>query len=288
VSARVAALAAVALLALGFCPAAADPLAGHGFVSWLAKQRPRTATIWAVGDAADGSAEAQALASRVVAARPTIFLYLGDVYPDGTLDDFQTRYAPLYGGLARVTAPTPGNHDSANFASGYVRYWRRITGGAVPAYYAFRVAGWQILSLDSELRHDGASPQLRWLRRTVSGPGNCRIAFWHRPRYSAGFHGDAPDIAPLWDAVAHRAVLVLNGHDHELERLAPRDGITELVAGAGGSELYSLRDGYPGLVFGDNTHQGAIRLELTRGRARFSFVLADGRVADSGRLRCRQ
>jgi hypothetical protein len=190
--------------------------------------------------------------------------------------------------LTRVTAATPGNHDAPNYVSGYVHYWRGVLHRPVPSFYSFRVAGWQFLSLDSELQHDPASPQVQWLRREVRARGTCRIAFWHRPRFSAGKrHGDQPDVAPFWNALVHHAVLVVNGHEHDLQRLAPRDGITELVAGAGGSELYPLRTGYQGLVFGDDHDQGALHLELTAGIVRYSFVLADGRVVDSGAVRCR-
>jgi hypothetical protein len=288
---------AACLLVLGACAAAVAALAAanaappqrRGFLPWLATRKLQSASIWAVGDAADGSANAQTLANRIVRARPTIFLYLGDVYPDGAFSDFQSHYAPLYGSLVRVTAPTPGNHETPNYAAGYVRYWHDVLHGPVPAFYSFRVAGWQILSLDSELRHDPASPQVRWLRGQVGGPGTCRIAFWHRPRYSAGTrHGDQPDVAPFWNVLAHHAVLVVNGHEHDLQRQAPRDGITELVAGAGGSELYTLRSGYQGLMFGDDHDQGALHLKLTAGTARYSFVLADGRVVDSGATRCRR
>jgi hypothetical protein len=281
-------LAALCAAVAAFAPADASSVPRRGFLPWLATQKLQSASIWAVGDAADGSSQAQVLADRVVRAKPAVFLYLGDVYPDGTLSEFRTHYAPLYGRLARVTAPTPGNHDARNYASGYVRYWHDVLRGPVPAFYSFRVAGWQILSLDSELRHDPASPQVQWLRRQVRAPGTCRIAFWHRPRYSAGtHHGDQLDVAPFWDVLAQHAVLVLNGHEHDLQRLAPRDGITELVAGAGGSELYPLRSGYKGLVFGDDHDQGALHLELTAGSARFSFVLADGRVVGAGAVRCR-
>jgi len=291
VSNRAAACVVVAVLcaavAAALAPAHASSVPRRGFVPWLSTQKLQSASIWAVGDAADGSSQAQALANRIVRARPTIFLYLGDVYPDGAFSDFQTHYAPLYGSLARVTAPTPGNHDAPNYASGYVRYWHNALHGPVPAFYSFRVAGWQILSLDSELRHDPTSPQVQWLRRQVQAPGTCRIAFWHRPRYSAGErHGDQPDVAPFWNVLARHAALVLNGHEHDLQRLAAREGITEIVAGAGGSELYPLQSGYQGLVFGDDHDQGALHLELTAGRARYSFVLADGRIVDSGAVRC--
>jgi hypothetical protein len=156
----------------------------------------------------------------------------------------------------------------------------------MPAYYAFETAGWRVLSLNSEAPHGPGSPQVRWLTRQVERPGTCRLAFWHRPRFSAGRHGDQADVAPLWDALPGRAAIVVNGHDHDMQRLRPIDGITELVSGAGGHGLYELK-GDPRLAFGSDDEYGALRITLTPGRADLAFVAADGGVLDRQRVACR-
>lgn len=125
-------------------------------------------------------------------------------------------YDPVYGRLRAVTAPTPGNPDRPRHADGYDRY-------------SLPLAGWQVLSLNSEEPVDLDSRPLRWLLRQVCEPGDCRLAFWHRPRYSAGPHGDQGDLEPLCRA---------------------------------------------------------LRLELSRGLARYRFVSATGGVLDSGTIRC--
>ena len=56
----------------------------------------------------------------------------------------------------------------------------------MPDYYSFRVAGWQILSLNSETEHGYRSPQVRWLARKLERPGTCRIAFAHQTALNAG------------------------------------------------------------------------------------------------------
>lgn len=50
---------------------------------------------------------------------------------------------------------------------------------------------------------------------SCSAPGTCRLA-WHRPRFTAGKHADARDVAPLWEALRGRAKIVVNGHDHNM------------------------------------------------------------------------
>jgi len=160
---------------------------------------------------------------------------------------------------------------------GYDPYGRGVTGEATPPWYTVRVAGWHVLSLNSEAPLDRESAQVRWLRRELRRDvRGCTLAFWHRPRYSAGKHGDQRDVAPLWNAVRGHATLVLNGHDHNLQRLRPRDGITELVAGAGGRSRYRLDARDPRLAFASDRVDGAVRLKLRPGRASVRLVAADG------------
>jgi hypothetical protein len=249
--------------------------------------RRRRAIVWAVGDGADGKKPAKALARRIARGRPDRFLYLGDVYERGTYSEFLEHYHTVYGRFAKKTSPTPGNHDWPRHRTGYDRYWKRITGRRPPHYYSFSLAGWQILSLNSEGPHGPGSAQVRWLERKVQGPGTCRLAFWHTPRYSAGtVHRDQKHIAPLWDALRGRAVLVVNGHEHDLQRLKPIGGITELIAGAGGHRHYPVNHDDPRLAFADDRHWGALKLVLRPGRANFAFIDTRGRRLDSGRVSC--
>jgi hypothetical protein len=244
--------------------------------------------VWAAGDGADGSVAAMGLAGLIARDRPARFLYLGDVYPAGTAADFRRNYASTYGRLRRITEPTPGNHEWGNRRRGYLRYWRAVKGRRQPSYYSFRLAGWEFLNLNSETAHQEGSPQLLWLhQRLAQAPGTCRIAFWHRARYSAGtVHGDAPQVAPLWRALRGRARLVLTAHEHNLQRFHRGDGMTQYVSGAGGKVHYDLRRDKR-LAFGRARTTGALRLLLAPGRATLEFRAASGRLLDRSRATCR-
>ncbi len=264
--------------------------------AWLPSGPPGHAVVWAVGDGADGGGAAKAVTARIAAGHPDRLLYLGDVYGptiqrllsgDGTAADYRDDYATTYGRLASLTAPTPGNHEWPRRGDGYEPYWRRVTGTTPPAYYAFTAGGWKLLSLNSEAPHDPASRQVRWLQREVRGSGTCRLAFWHRPRFSIGHHGDQPDVAPLFDALRGHAVLAVSGHDHSMQRYRPVGGVTQVVSGAGGHDRYGLHR-EPRLRFGDDADYGALRIDLRPGRARLRFIAADGRVLDDSTVRCRQ
>ncbi len=262
------------------------PVANHAFLSAHSPRAP--AVVWAVGDGANGGASAKRVARRIAADRPDRMLYLGDVYQWGSARDFRRNYASVYGRLAPITAPTPGNHDWSAHLEGYDRYWRARTGAPTPPWYSLRVGGWRVISLNSEAPHGARSAQLRWLRHQLRrARGTCTLAFWHRPLQSAGRHGDEPDVAPLWNALRGRARLVLNGHDHDMQRLRPRDGIAALIAGAGGRGHYGIDRSNSSLAFGDDRHDGALRMELRPGRAKLAFVAGGGRVLDRSAVRCR-
>lgn len=275
--------AAALLVATVFAPTSATRAAAPARSAATA----RAATVWAVGDAYPSPAGRQ-LAALVRHAHPARFLYLGDVYETGTRADFAARYDPLYGALAARTLPTIGNHEYANRRIGYGPYWAAKRGAAMPSWTRRRIAGWEILMLNSQAPHGAGSAQLRWLRRTTRGPGTCRIALTHRPRFSSGGHGDQPDMEPLWRALRGHARLLLSGHDHDLQRLADQQGIRQIVAGAGGRANIPLPgDSALAVRFVDRTPPGAVRLRLSRGRARIDFVDARGRLLDRSRVRCR-
>jgi hypothetical protein len=261
-------LALVALAAGGSSAAAQQP-------------EPERAVVWAVGDAATPWAAARRLARAIRRARPDRFLYLGDVYEYGTAAEFRRNYDPLYGRLGAITEPTPGNHEWANRYSGYYPYWREKRGRRQRPWSRTALAGWELLNLNSEAAHGPGSRQLRWLERALTSPGDCRIAFWHRARWSAGGeHGDSPDTAPLWRALRGRARAVLSGHEHDLQRLRPRGGITQYVAGAGGRSRYALDRSDPRLAWGRDDTDGALRIVLEPGLATFEFRDVAGRLLD--------
>ena len=248
---------------------------------------PERAVVWAVGDAATPNDTARRLAAHIRSARPDRFLYLGDVYEHGTLAEFRSNYHPLYGALAEITDPTVGNHEWENRFSGFYPYWRARKGRRQPPWSSTGIAGWEILALNSQAAHGPGSRQLRWLRLAVAEPGgNCRIAFWHRPRFSAGIYPDSPDLEPLWAALRGHAKAVLSGHDHNMQRLRPRGGITQFISGAGGASPYRVDRGDRRLLFGRSGIGGALRIVLSPGRATFEFRDSAGRLLDRSRRTC--
>ena len=245
--------------------------------------------VWAVGDGAVPEMTDDALASRVAQGFIDRLLYLGDVYENGTAREYATNYATSWGRFKRITRPTPGNHEWDNRAEGYDAYWgSRAPRNGGGHYYSFNVDGWHFVSLSS---HDDSGPrsaQAAWLTRDLKRyPGTCTIAFDHRPRYSAGGHGDAPDLEPLYSRLSGRSVALLSGHEHNYQRLHAQRGITQFVVGSGGRELEPLDTSDPRLAAFDERRHGALELVLRRRRASYRFVRTDGTRGDAGSLSCR-
>jgi acid phosphatase type 7 len=258
--------------------------------TWMSDGPRRAATIWAVGDGADGGKYADQVVDLIGRSRFDMLLYLGDVYDEGSAEEYAEHYAPSWGRFSDRTAPVPGNHEWDNRGEGYEAYWSEARGSTPPHYYSFRAGGWELIGLNSEIGGPEYGAQVDWLRERVKRrPGTCRIGFWHRPRFSASTrHGDEPDVDGLWTSLAGHAAIVVTGHDHDMQRLKRRDGIVSFVSGAGGAALYDLDGRDPRLAWGDDEHVGALRLDLRPGRAKWAFVSAEGDTLDAGALRCRR
>jgi hypothetical protein len=257
--------------------------------NWMPSIDKPSALVWAVGDAASGSAASEKVSSMIRSTHLDLLLYLGDVYENGTSLEYDRNYRPIYGGLGSITAPTIGNHEWPNVATGYVPYWTAVRGSPPPFRYAFAASGWQLISLNSNLPTDAA--QEAWLGQEIASTpryGNCRIAFMHHPRYSAGLHGDLTGLQGIFDELRGHASIALAGHDHDMQRLHPIDGITPYVSGSGGNELYPVNRDDPRLAFFDDTRHGALRIDLRPGRAVLSFVDEDGTTLDRSTVACQQ
>jgi hypothetical protein len=262
-----------------------------GSDSWVPSRSKRRSVVWAIGDGANGGEHGRAVADMVAAHRVDRLLYLGDVYESGTADEYETNYRPLYGRFDAITAPTIGNHEWPNIATGYVPYWTAARGTPPPLWYAFAASGWQLISLNSNAPDSTSPAQLDWLRNEIDKTpryGNCRLAFMHHPFFSAGVHGDLTSLQPIFRELRTHASIALSGHDHDMQRLHPIDGITQFVDGAGGNWLYPVNRDDPRVAFFDDTHYGALRLKLRPGKAVLSFVAEGGKTLDHSAVSCHQ
>jgi len=264
-------------------------------------------TIAAAGDIACDSLTAgsttchqAATSDLLVEGNFTAVLTLGDnQYPAGALADFRAYYDPTWGRVKAKTYPAPGNHEyGSSDATGYFAYFGERAGPSGRGYYSFDVGSWHLISLNSEISTAAGSAQETWLKADLAATSKrCTLAYWHKPLFSSGPHGNDPSVRPLWDALyAAGAELVLVGHDHDYERFAAQTpsgsadatrGIREFVVGTGGKEHYSISSTKPNSQVHNTDTYGVLRLTLHADSYDWRFVPEAGKTfTDSGTSSC--
>jgi hypothetical protein len=253
---------------------------------------PETETVLAAGDIGSCTSGNDERTAAIVARHKGTVLALGDLaYERGTADEFKRCYAPSWGRFKHRTRPVPGNHEYVTRdAAPYKAYW-----GLDRTYYAFDVGTWRLYALDSE---DVSAAQLAWLERDLERhPHRCVLAYWHRPLFSSGPHGNQRDVRPFWRLLYQAgADIVLNGHDHDYERFSRLDpdggwdwfhGIREFVVGTGGKSLYRNINTTPTTRAVQWWTYGVLQLELGQRGYSWSFLPTNREFRDYGGEPCR-
>ncbi|MGC1214054.1 MAG: DNRLRE domain-containing protein [Micromonospora sp.] len=257
--------------------------------------------VAAVGDGAGGEANAVNVTNALVGWDPDLFLYLGDVYEEGTLTEFKNWYGgptAFYGRLRGVTTPTIGNHEyTGSTADGYFHFWDNI-----PHYYSYDANGWHFIAIDSTGNYNKVAPgtaQYDWFAQDLAANRSpCTVVFWHHPLFSVGSEDPAPRMQAMWDLMAsHHVTLLVTAHDHNYQRWAPMgaggvladDGIVELVVGGGGhsSQGFQTSDSR---VVKTNKSYGATRMQLYGNRAELQYHAAGATgttLVDSSTVSCK-
>ena len=269
----------------------------------------RTQVLLAAGDIAECDHQGDEATGRILAEYPNATIAtLGDnAYQDGTLEEFQSCYAPSWGPFKDRTRPATGNHDEATKnAQGYWDFFGAQGGPYDRYYYSYDLGAWHIVVLNSDCWRVGGceagDPQAQWLQRDLEQhPNLCILAYWHRPPFSSGRYGDPKDterVRPLWRVLFEKgADVLLTGHEHSYERFAPmnaegeRDdagGVRLFVVGTGGGNLRDFENNpLPTTEVRDDQTWGVLKLTLKPTGYDWNFLPVAGKTfADSGSATC--
>jgi adhesin/invasin len=235
----------------------------------------------------------------------TVFTAGDNAYENGTLTEYNNCYGPSWGRHKARTRPVPGNHEynTAN-ASGYFNYFGAAAGVAGKGYYSYDLGDWHIIALNNYISMAAGSEQNTWLAADLAATTKpCRLAYYHEPLYSSangtGSGGTSTNaVLPLFTTLYNGGVdVVVNGHRHFYERLAPMNpqgqvdveqGIRHFIVGTGGSSITNPTNVFPlsEVRFGDNNH-GVLKLYLYSDSYAWKFVPVPGRtLSDTGSTAC--
>jgi hypothetical protein len=280
----------VVIVTLAAC-GAVTPLPGQTDPAFSAT----AVTIAAAGDIADCRGAAPDLSgaagtAALVAPTDAAVLTIGDnTYPVGAHSEFADCFDPTWGRFGSRLRPSPGNHDyQTPGAAGYFAYFGERAGPDRRGYYSFDLGGWHVISMNSAVDARVGSAQHRWLLADLEASSSalCTLVFWHHPVFSSGPHGNDPRMRDALAALhAAGADVLLVGHDHVYERLAPHDaageadaarGIRSFTVGTGGARLYEFKSPHPRSDVRDGSTHGILRLALGDGIYRWEFLPSGG------------
>lgn len=206
----------------------------------------------AIGDYGTGSPQQARVAANLLAGRPELVVTTGDnVYPSGRWQDYARNFDPphLMGTIVQRARfmPAIGNHDVyADDLRPYFGHFPHLKGRP---YYAYTHRNAHFMALDSNQDLRPGSAQYRWLEQQLKRSGSkWRVVYLHYPMYASkgGYEEIRKSLQPL---LAHYGVqLVLSGHEHDYQRTQAIDGVTHIITGGGGQQVWGFGKKAPGFI----------------------------------------
>ena len=247
-------------------------------LSWTASRDP---VVAAVGDGPSGEPAANNLAQSIAASHPDLFLFLGDIYENGTFTESLNHYGQnsmdggpgtLWGQMGTITQPTIGNHEASKNTADWQDYFH-----GRPLYTSFRFGNVLFFDLTSEgPSMSVGSAQYNYvnniLTSTTNPPPPCIVTFFHDPALKKDSINSG--ILPMWTLLTNNGGdLVLNGHTHRMiaykplnDRLQlPSSGaptMVQLINGAGGHDTGGAFTSDPRVAWSVGHTPGAIYFTL--------------------------
>jgi len=260
---------------------------------------PVSAVLVGAADIGDCATRGSQLTAQLLDRTPgTVFTAGDNAYPHGTAQDFRDCYQPTWGRHLSRTRPAPGNHEYESAgAAHYFQYFGDRAGPSGLGYYSYTLGNWRVFSLNSEVGFERGSAQLVWLRSELSGSQTpCALAYFHKPLFSSGFHGNHLHMQEIWRTLYEFGVdVVISGHEHNYERFAPQDflgrfdserGIRQFIVGTGGTTPRAV-----GATLSNSevhgSSWGVLMLTLEASHYRWEFLPAEpGGLQDAGTGQC--
>jgi len=206
------------------------------------------------GNIASCTSDQDDATARLLADADAVFTAGDNAFPNGTARDYECfgsswgqHRAKLYGVL--------GNHEyDTGSADAAFDWFGDRAGPRGLGYYSLDIGDWHIIVLNDNSNHvswSAGSTQEQWLRADLAAnTRTCTMAIWHAPAFLSsntdGFTSRG-SVRHIWQLLYNAGVdVVVNGHQHHYERMAPLDpngqldsarGIRQFNAGNGGESV---------------------------------------------------
>lgn len=250
------------------------------------------------------TSNSQTVATRVLAMNPDFICTTGDnTYStstaisnyDGAVGQYYRTYIQLpaasahfaFGSPVNKFWPVLGNHDwDAGSASPYINYFIGLpTTPANRRYYTFTRGPIQFFMLDSDTREpDGVSvgsAQYNWFVAQIGqSAARWKIVMFHHPFQTSTTSSHGPSTYMNWGFENFGVNMVLQGHNHTMERLL-YNGVQWFVTGAGGQSHYTFTSISPNSQFRNSSLYGFSMVTATNLELKHEFISAAGAVLDT-------
>jgi 3',5'-cyclic AMP phosphodiesterase CpdA len=248
--------------------------------------KPKSVRFAAIGDNGTGTKDQYDIGKQMERYHQSFpfdfVVMLGDnIYGGQTPADFKLKfeepYKPLLDSGVKFYASL-GNHDNPN-----QRFYKPFNMGG-KRYYSFKNANVSFFALDSNYMDP---EQLSWIQQQLGGSSDWKICFFHHPLYSDGrFHGSDVDLRARLEPIFEKAGVnvVLSGHDHVYERIAPQKGISYFVVGSSGQlRVHDLRQSSQ-MAKGFDVDGTFVLFEIAGDEMYFQAISRRGETIDSGTI----
>jgi calcineurin-like phosphoesterase family protein len=237
----------------------------------------------------------------------TIFTLGDNVFPDGSLESYNSCYQPSWGRQKARTYAALGNHEyNSGSADPSFNYFGNRAGPRDLGYYSLDLGNWHIIVLNvndstvNEFKAFEGSAQETWLKADLAANSKaCTLALWHNPPFfssnTVGWTSSAY-VTGLWKRLYDAGVdVVLNGQQHDYERFPPLSstgspdevkGIREFNVGTGGESTETM------IAIAQYSEArsdafGILKLTLDAGGYSWEFVsTVPGQFSDTGAGKC--
>jgi len=253
--------------------------------SWTASRDP---VIVAVGDGASNEQAGNDLAQSIALSDPDLFLYLGDIYENGTFVENLNHYGQnsmdggpgtLWGQMGAITQPAMGDHEEANRVA-----WQDYFHGR-PLYTSFEFANVLFLDLAAVgVPFGQGSPQYDYVKSvltsTTNPPPPCIITFFQNPVIVKSKVNAAR--VPMWNLLTNNGGdLVFSGNNHTMIQYKPLNDQLQLPS-PGQPTMVEMISGAGGHNIGSGTFTGNARIEWAMGQIPGAVHLTLSGAANTG------